>query len=47
MTLNVNLLLCRQYYTNYDQKSEARITQFHYKVPLHFSCLRIKFDDKI
>jgi len=47
MTLNVNLLLCRRWYVYCDQTAEARITQFHYKVPLHLICLAIKFNDEI
>ena len=47
MTLNVNLLLCRQCYAYRDQTAEASSRCFHYKVPLHHSYLHIKFDDKI
>jgi len=47
MTLNANLLLCRQCYTYCDQTDEARITRFLYKVALYFSYLHIKFDDEI
>jgi len=43
MTLNVNLLLCRQFYATKWLKLESR--GFHYKVALYYSYLPIKFDD--
>jgi len=48
MTLNVNLLLCRQRYTFCDQLAEAIESRgFHYNIALHFSYPHIKFDDEI
>jgi len=47
MTLNVNLLLCRQCYAYCDQTAKVSITRFHYKLAQHLSYVRIKFDDKI
>ena len=48
MTLNVNLLLCRQCYAYCDQTAKARILRsFHYKVPQHLNYPHIKFDDEI
>jgi len=40
MTLNANLLFCRQCYAYCDQTAEARITRFHYEVPLDLSYAR-------
>ena len=45
MTLNVNLLLCRQSYACCDQTAESR--GFRYKVALYLSCPHIKFDYEI
>jgi len=42
MTLNANLLLCRQCYAYYDQTAEAIESRgFRYKVALYLSYLRI------
>jgi len=46
MTLNVNLLLCRQCYAHCDQTAMLDLRGFHYKVPLHLSYSYIKFDDE-
>jgi len=43
MTLNVNLLLCRQCYAYSDETGEA----VRGKVALYLSYLHIKFDDEI
>ena len=50
MTLNVNLLLCRQCYAYYDQTAEASkglLRGFRYKVALDIEYLRFKFNDEI
>jgi len=47
MTLNVNLLLCRQCYAYCDQTAEARITLFSLCSTLHLSYPHMKFDDEI
>jgi len=47
MTLNVNLLLCRQRYAYCDKTAETRITRFRYKMALCLSYLHINYDDQI
>jgi len=47
MTLNVNLLYCRQCYVCCDQTAETRILAFCYNVALYLSRLYIKYDDEI
>jgi len=46
MTLNVNLLLCRQCYAYFTKWLRLKSRGFRYKVALYFSYLRIKFDDE-
>ena len=47
MTLNANLLFCRQRYVYCDQMAEARIMWFSLKVALYLDHLYIKFDNEI
>ena len=48
MTLNVNLMLCRQCYAYSDETAEAIITRFFlYKVELYLSYLHVGFDVEI
>jgi len=46
MTLNVNLVLCRQCYAYYDKMAEVKILWFSLKVALYLSYLHIKLDDE-
>ena len=41
MILNINLLLCRQFYAYCDKTAESRITGFCYKISLYFSYLQV------
>jgi len=47
MTLNVNSLLCRQWWGLCYGLAEARITRFRCNVALYLNCLHIKFVDEI
>jgi len=47
MTLNVNLLLCRQFYACCDKLLNPESRGIYYKVALYHSILPIKFDDDI